>query len=128
MAPRSLLVSDQSAPWHLDAARGPSTPSFDHCISKREQFRGYFKIKHLCGLEIDDELNSGRLGDRQVSWFDASENFANVDTDLTIAIGQTGAIAYEASGLGIFAPWIDRRYFVVCGKRGNSLAIRGEEC
>ena len=32
MAPRSLLVSDQSAFWHSDAARGPSAPSFDHLV------------------------------------------------------------------------------------------------
>ena len=29
MAPRSLLILDQPAAWHSDAARGPSTPSFD---------------------------------------------------------------------------------------------------
>ena len=28
---------DPTSTWHLDAARGPSTPSFDHLVGKAEQ-------------------------------------------------------------------------------------------
>src|SRR3954454_17477878 len=36
---------EQPALWHLDAARGPSTPSFDHLVGGGEQLRMEFKAE-----------------------------------------------------------------------------------
>jgi hypothetical protein len=41
---------DQTAVWHSDAARGPSTPSFNHLVGAREQRRREVKPKCLRGL------------------------------------------------------------------------------
>jgi hypothetical protein len=50
MAPRSLLVSDQPAFWHLDAARGPSTPSLDHFVGATDERQGEGNAKRLGGF------------------------------------------------------------------------------
>src|SRR6516164_2601991 len=56
MAPRWLLVYDQPAFWHLDAARGPSTPSFDNLVGAGEDAVGDRQPKRLGGLEVDLQL------------------------------------------------------------------------
>ena len=42
---------DQTAVWHSDAARGPSTPSFDHLVGAGEQ-RGRHGLFLTLGLQI----------------------------------------------------------------------------
>src|SRR5262249_43838497 len=44
---------DQTAVWHSDAARGPSTPSFDHLVGEREQRGRHVDGKRLGGLSLD---------------------------------------------------------------------------
>jgi hypothetical protein len=51
---------------HRGAARGPSTPSFDHLVSEREQLRRDFETECLGGLEIDNQFDLRGLLDRQV--------------------------------------------------------------
>jgi hypothetical protein len=55
------LVGQFPAIWHLDAARGPSTPSFDHLVGPGQQCRGNCNSKRLGGLEVDGEREFGRL-------------------------------------------------------------------
>ena len=57
---------DYPALWHLDAARGPSTPSLDHLVGAAEQREREGETKRLGGLQIDDKIESGRLLDRKV--------------------------------------------------------------
>src|SRR6516165_11554447 len=57
---------DQTAVWHSDAARGPSTPSFDHLVGEREQLVRNLEAERLGGRDVDDEIELGRLLDRQV--------------------------------------------------------------
>src|SRR6516164_1625712 len=57
---------DQTAVWHSDAARGPSTPSFNHLVGKqKERFRDR-EPKCLRGLEVDGQLEFDRLLHGQV--------------------------------------------------------------
>jgi hypothetical protein len=49
MASRSLLIRDQTAVWHLDAARGPSTPSFDDFVGTQEEGFGDAEADRLGG-------------------------------------------------------------------------------
>jgi hypothetical protein len=51
-----------------------SALSFDHLVGTAEQLRRYFEAERLRGGEIDEELELGRLYDRQVSRFVAIEN------------------------------------------------------
>src|SRR5262249_47426500 len=43
---------DQTAVWHSDAARGPSTPSLDHLVGEREHARRDFEAERLGRLEV----------------------------------------------------------------------------
>src|SRR4051794_13706823 len=61
MAPCPLIGSDQPALWHLDAARGPSTPSFDHLVGELLEMRRPLKPERLGGLEIEHQFELGRL-------------------------------------------------------------------
>src|SRR5215467_7476794 len=58
---------DQTAVWHSDAARGPSTPSFNHRVREGEQFVWYRKPERVGGPEIDDQIEFNRLLDRNLS-------------------------------------------------------------
>src|SRR5215468_557970 len=62
----SLLI--RTAVWHSDAARGPSTPSFDHLVGAREQRIRHGKTERPCGRQVDDQIELGRLLDREISW------------------------------------------------------------
>src|SRR3954454_23519106 len=78
MAPCSPVVSDQPAFWHLDAARGPSTPSFDYLVRAGEQRRRHLEAERLGGLEVDNEFVLGRGLHRQVGGLLAIEDAINV--------------------------------------------------
>jgi hypothetical protein len=41
---------------------------FDHLVGEREQLVGNFKAERLCGFEVDDQLEFGRLQNRKVGW------------------------------------------------------------
>src|SRR5215469_2091528 len=43
--------------WHLDAVRGPSTPSFDHLIGAGEDQGRDRETERVGGLEVHDESN-----------------------------------------------------------------------
>ena len=69
---------DQSAFWHLDAARGPSTPSLDYLVGEAKQIDGQGKPQRLGGLEVDDELKLVRPLDGQIAGFRTLEDAINV--------------------------------------------------
>src|SRR5215831_11872176 len=52
---------DQTAVWHSDAARGPSTPSFDHLVGAGEQRRRNINPERLGSPEVDGKLELGWL-------------------------------------------------------------------
>src|SRR6516165_1179622 len=99
---------DQTAVWHSDAARGPSTPSFDHLVGEDQQRRWYCQPQRFGGLEIDREPEPRRLHGRKISGFCAVENSSGVDPDLTIPLRKTVAIGDQAAGCGELTPHIDR--------------------
>ena len=73
MAPCPLIGSHQPALWHLDAARGPSTPSFNHLVGAGEQRQRHRQGQAPWRFEIDHKFELGRLLDRQVGWLRALE-------------------------------------------------------
>src|SRR5262245_64230768 len=86
---------DQTAVWHSDAARGPSTPSLDHLVGAGEQAIRHREAERLRGPEIEHELELGRLHDWQVSGIVALENTPDVESSLTVGIRNVIAIAHQ---------------------------------
>jgi hypothetical protein len=55
---------------------------FDHLVGKREQGRRHVDAKRLGGLEVNDQLELGRLHNRQVGRTLSFKNPACVDAYL----------------------------------------------
>src|SRR5262249_32445677 len=84
-----------TAVWHSDAARGPSTPSFDHLVGGHEQLVRHSEAKQPRSRSVDDPLELARLHHRQVLGLGALEDAPGVDADLTIRIQNIRAVAHQ---------------------------------
>src|SRR6516165_5524273 len=99
---------DQTAVWHSDAARGPSTPSFDHLVGERQQFRRYFETERLCGLEVDHQLELGRRLHRKLGRIGALEDAVNVCCRPPVYVAHLGPIGQKTAARRIETIGIDR--------------------
>jgi hypothetical protein len=61
------------------------------------------------GLQIDQEIEFGRLSDGQVRRLFAFENAADIAAGVLVALSDVGTVADQASGDRVFAELIDRR-------------------
>src|SRR6516164_1997405 len=100
-----------TAVWHSDAARGPSTPSFDHLVGDREHARRNCQAERIGGFQIDHELELRRQDNRQITRLLAFEDASGINAGLTVCIGNAGPVAHQAAG---------RSNFAIRGDRGNS--------
>jgi len=80
----------------------------------------------LRGLEIDDQLEIGRLLDRNVGWLDATKRFDNHPRRLAEDAGQASAISYQAAFFRYFRPFVDSREPQRGGALDNEAAV-GEQ-
>src|SRR6266550_332213 len=118
---------DQTAVWHSDAARGPSTPSFNHLVGAREQRWRHRQAERIGGLEIDDQLELDGLHHRQITWQHALEDAANIASGLLVHGGRIGAVADQSASIDEFALKIHGRNAVARRQRHELLASAGEQ-
>ena len=62
--------------------------------------RRHGEAERLGGLEVDHQLELGRLHDRQVGRLLAFEDAAGIDAELTTLIRIVGSVAHQPAGLG----------------------------
>src|SRR5215468_6522953 len=118
---------DQTAVWHSDAARGPSTPSFNHLVGERQQLIGDFEAERLSSFAVKDEFEFVYLLNGQVSRFDALKNATDVNAAFVIAIPEHRSVAHQAANFDILSDFVERRNCVMRRKRDKVLAPAVEE-
>src|SRR6516225_2065130 len=95
MAP--IRCFDQTAVWHSDAARGPSTPSFNDLVGAGEQRRRHLKTERLRGFQVDDQLELCRRLHRQVGWLLSLEDAIHVSRRAAVLVDHIRAVGYQAA-------------------------------
>src|SRR6266446_9957590 len=90
------------------AAAGVRGGSFDDLVGAGEDRWRHGEAERLGGLEIDDQLESRRLLDRQISRLLALEDLSDVNAEPVKGGREAGSIADQAAGFGEPAPLIDR--------------------
>src|SRR5215510_12117746 len=118
---------DQTAVWHSDAARGPSTPSFNYLVGDGEQRRRHGEAEHPGGLEIDHQLKFGWPQHRQVRGLFAFENSTDIDASLAMRVRKARAVTHQtACNRGL-------THLIACGQMvtfrqlNEPLALRAEQ-
>src|SRR5262249_31233741 len=83
-------------------------PLFDHLVGESEQPVRHVEVECPGCLEVEHELEFGRLHYRQVGRLFALENAPGVDASLAIGIGDAGSIADQPALESEFAQRIHR--------------------
>src|SRR5262245_12878958 len=91
---------------------------FDHLVGDSEQPWRQAEAECLGGVEIDHELELGRLHDRQVRRLRALEDAANIDTSQAISLGDAGSVAHQTASFG--KRQRNELYAAVVGKRAGT--------
>src|SRR5262245_23734553 len=114
---------DQTAVWHSDAARGPSTPSFDHLVGAGEHARWQLKADRLGGLQIDHQLELGWRLHRKVGRLLAPEDAVDVTGRASELVDGIRSIGNQAAGGGEVGEWVNRTQLVARRKHDDQLAV-----
>src|SRR6266542_2350895 len=126
MAPCSSGFARTPA-WHVDAPRGPYTPSFDHLVWQCEQLVGNFEAECFSGLQVDHQLELCRQQNRQITRLLALEDAASVDTGEAICIVYARSVAHQAACSDPLAQDVDRGNSMSGRQRGNLFPLGRQE-
>src|SRR6516225_9292258 len=74
--------------------------SFDHLVGALLEKPRHVEAERLSGLEIDDQLRSGRSLDRQFAYLGALEDSTDVSCRVLVKVGQIGAVGHQPADLG----------------------------
>jgi hypothetical protein len=99
----------------------------DHLVGEGEQIWRHLDAERPSGLQVDDELEPGRLHDRQVGGLGAPEDFAGIDADLTNTVRDVGSVAHQPAGCDMFTIRINRRNPVARRQGGKLQTAVAEE-
>ena len=102
---RRLLRARRDRPRRRRAAEQRNELAPLHSITssaRASSVGGTSRPSILGGLDVDDQLELGRLHDRQVSRLLTLEDTAGIDADLTPRIRNVGSVAYQSAGFGEF--------------------------
>src|SRR5215472_13373860 len=102
----------------------PNASLLDHLVGNGQQRWRHRKIDRSRGMQVDDELEFGRLHHRQVGRLLALKDAPGIDPDLAILVQDVRAVAHQAAGFGKDAIVIDRRHNVArCENRELEPAV-----
>src|SRR5262249_52141718 len=118
----SLLIR-QTAVWHSDAARGPSTPSFDHLIGAGEQGCRYVEVERLRRLQVDHQLVLSRRLHWQIGGLLAFKDTIDIASRAPIMVDQIGSVGDQAARDIKESFPVDRRQFVSGRQRDDQFAM-----
>src|SRR6516164_11402809 len=119
--------SPKTPAWHIDAVRGPSTPSLDHLVGERNQLVGNLDAERLGGLEVNDQLELDWRLHRQIAWCFAAQDAIEVRRRATPQICYVAAIGDQAAADGEKGERIDRGHTVARRRRDDGRTIAGCE-
>ena len=88
---------------------GRSRSLLDHLVGAHQERLRHGELQRLRGFEVDDQLESCRLLDREIGWLGTLEDLAGVNADQAKGSCEAWSIADQAAGSGEFAPRTDRR-------------------
>jgi protein-S-isoprenylcysteine O-methyltransferase Ste14 len=104
------------------------SPLFDQLVGAGEHRRRHVEAERPRGVEVDYQLELGRMHDRQVRWPGALENARRIHSDLaTKSVEDVGSVADQPADLGVGPHRIDGRKRVACRQYGKLDAARIEE-
>src|SRR6266852_4373086 len=101
--------------------------SLNHLICTQQQRWWDRQAECLCCPEVEDQLESRGLQNRQIGGFGALENPPGIDAKLTICVGNAGSIGRQGTGGGELSQLRDRGQRVAGCKGDDLCALVGEK-
>src|SRR5262249_17495332 len=92
--------------------------SFDHLVGGRKQ-RRWNGAERSGSRDVDDEIELGRLHHWKVGRFGALENAGGIEPRHPKRLRQAGAVAHQASSLGVLSGRKDSRETLASRQRGE---------
>src|SRR5205085_10511843 len=96
--------------------------SLDHLVGDGEQPWRKAQAECFGGVEVDHEIEFGRLHHRQVRGLRALQDATNIDTSQAMCIGNVRSIAHETADFGKLTQVIDGKQSVVSRQRNELYA------